>query len=71
MINKEKIGLIFFAENKLPDYNPYDMNDVKLLMNGYRGFNVESIKRFIKRGLKDPSYLSNLRWYYYIVKHNI
>ncbi len=37
----------------------------------YRGFNVASIKRYIKRCLKDPVYKRNLREYYFLVKHDI
>ena len=55
---------IFFADSELPDYDPFDRCDVELLMLGWRGFNIESIKRFIKRCREDPVYRKNIEDYY-------
>jgi len=54
----------FFADSELPDYDPFDRYDVELLMLGWRGFNIESIKRFIKRCREDPVYRKKIQDYY-------
>ena len=53
----------FFTEN-LPEFDPFDIWDVELLMLGWRGFSIESINEFLQRFRDDALFRKQVQKHY-------
>jgi len=53
----------FFTEN-LPEFDPFDIWDVELLMLGWRGFSIESINEFLQRFRNDALFRKQVQKHY-------